>query len=462
MESISKFFKLDSYGTNFKTEVSAGITTFMTMGYIFVVNPNMLSIAGMDRDAVFFATVIASFIATLMMAFLAKYPFALAPGMGLNAVFTFGIAMEYGWQTALLAVFIEGIIFILLSVVNFREAIFNAIPSNLKHSVSIGLGLFIAFIGLSGAGIVVPNPDTNVTLGELSNITTMLAIIGLFFTIILVLKQVKGAILIGILVTYLLGIVCQATGLYVPNPEIGAFSLYPTNANGDIAIFSMPRWVGGYNLVSAFREGSFGSIGILKFLGILIALLFVDVFDTIGTLVGVSSKAGLLDEDGKLPRVKPALLSDAIGTAVGGLVGTSTVTTYVESASGVAAGGRTGLTSVVVACLMFLTLFISPVVSAIPAFATAPALIVVGIYMFDAIRKVNMDSFEEVVPVFMMIVLMPLTYSIADGLMFGFLSYVIVKLAVGKFKEVNPIIAGIALVYVGYEIIVPFIQHFIS
>ncbi len=458
MEGVSKFFQLKEYGTDLKTEVSAGITTFMTMGYIFIVNPDMLSMPGvdMDRSSVFVATVLASIIATIMMALLARYPFALAPGMGLNAVFAFNIAMNYGWETALLAVFIEGIIFILLSLVNFREAIFNAIPTNLKHAVAIGLGLFIAFIGFSNAGIVVASEATKVTLGDVGNLTTMLSILGVFITVILIVKKVKGAILIGILVTYLIGVVCQILGIYVPNPDLNMFSLYPSDSNGNFAIFSIPTWNPEYNLIAAFSKGTFQSMPIFEFISILIALLFVDIFDTIGTLIGVSSKAGLLDEDGKLPRVKPALLSDAIGTTVGGLMGTSTVTTYVESASGVADGGRTGLTSIVVSILMFLTLFMYPVISAIPSFATAPALIVVGMYMFDAIRKVNLDSFEEVVPVFMMIVLMPLTYSIADGLMFGFLSYVVAKLAAGKIKEVNPIIIVISLTFVIAEMILPF------
>lgn len=459
MEGLAKFFKLKEHNTDVKTEMQAGFTTFMTIAYIFVVNPVMLSNAGMDPNAVFVATIVSGAIATLMMAVLANYPFALASGMGLNAYFTFSIAMEFGWQSALLAVFIEGILFMLLSVVNFREAIFKAIPANLKHSVSIGLGLFIAFIGFTQAGIVTADPDTFVTLGHLYNITTLLALIGVFVIIALTIKNVKGAILIGILTTYGLGVLCQLTGLYVVNPEVGAYSLYPVNAAGNI-IISMPTFNFDYNLVSAFTSGelSFSAIPLGQFFSILIALLFVDVFDTIGTLIGVSSKAGLLDENGELPRIKPALMADAIGTTIGGIMGTSTVTTYVESAAGVAAGGKTGLTALTVSVLMVLTLFFSPLVGAIPGFATAPALIVVGIFMFDSIKKVDLSSFEEVVPVFLTIVLMPLTYSIADGLMFGFLSYCVVKVVAGKSKEVHPLIYGISVVFLIFEVVMPLLQ----
>ncbi len=454
---MDQFFKLREHGTDVKTEVQAGFTTFMTMAYIFAVNPSMLSAAGMDSNAVFVATVISGFIATMAMGLMANYPFALASGMGLNAYFTYSIALNYGWESALLAVFIEGIIFILLSFVNFRERIFNAIPSNLKHAVSIGLGFFIAFIGFSEAGIVVSDSATLVAVGDLSNITTILALVGIFLTILLTVKNVKGAILIGILSTYGLGIICQMVGLYVPNPELGMYSLYPTNADGNFAILALPTFNWDYNLIAAVNNNAFSNIPVGEFFAILIALLFVDVFDTIGTLIGVSAKADLLDEEGKLERIKPALLADAIGTTVGGLLGTSTVTTYVESASGVAAGGRTGLTSVTVAVLMLATLFLSPLFTAIPGFATAPALIIVGIFMFDAIRKVKLDSFEDVVPVFLTVILMPLTYSIATGLMFGFLSYVIVKAICGKAKEVDPIMYGIVVLFILFEVVLPIV-----
>ncbi len=458
MEFFEKFFKLKEHKTDVKTEVQAGFTTFMTMAYIFVVNPTMLAEGGMDRNAVFVATVIAGFIATMAMGLMANYPFALASGMGLNAYFTYSIAIQYGWEAALLAVFIEGVIFILLSFVSFRERIFNSIPSNLKHAVSMGLGFFIAFIGFVNAGIVVPDPATNVALGSLSNVTTLLSLFGVFLIVVLTIKNVKGAILIGILATYGLGIVCQLTGLYVVNPEIGMYSLIPTNANGGFAILSLPHFNFEYNLISAWQSGTIQAIPFGQLFAILIALLFVDIFDTIGTLIGVSSKAGLLDEEGKLERIKPALLADAIGTTVGGILGTSTVTTFVESASGVAAGGRTGLTSVVAAFLMLATLFLAPLFSAIPGFATAPALIIVGIFMFDSVRQIDLSNFEEVVPVFLTVILMPLTYSIATGLMFGFISHCIIKVFVGKAKEVDPILYGISAIFFFTEVVMPLVR----
>ncbi len=458
MESISKFFKLKEHGTDIKTEVQAGFTSFMTMAYIFVVNPVMLSNAGMDQNAVFVATILSGFIATMAMALLANYPFVLASCMGLNAYFTYSIALQHGWEAALFAVFMEGIIFILLSTVNFRERIFDAIPQNMKHAVSVGLGCFIAFIGFVNAGIVVPDDATNVALGNLANITTVLSLIGVFIIIILTIKEVKGAMLIGILLTYGIGVVFQMLGIYQVNPEIGQYSLYPTNAAGNFAIMSIPEWNFEYNLIAAFKSGTIQAMPFSDLFAILVALLFVDIFDTIGTLIGVSSKAGLLNEDGELERIKPALLADAIGTTVGGLLGTSTVTTFVESAAGVAAGGRTGLTSVVAAMMMLAMLFFSPVLSVIPEFATAPALIVVGIFMFDSVRKIDLSSFDEVVPVFLTIILMPLTYSVATGLMFGFVSFCVIKTFTGRSKELDPIIYIISGVFLFTEMIMPLIS----
>lgn len=439
--SLSKFFKLEENNTTIGREIGAGVTTFVTIAYIFIVNPNILSAAGMDKGAVFFATVVSAAIATLCMALLTNYPFALAAGMGLNAFFAYSVASVYGWEVALLAVFVEGLLFILLSLVNFREAIFNAVPAQLKHAVTVGLGLFIAFIGLTNGGIVVGSEATFVELGNLLNITTLLAIVGTFVTLGLYLKNVKGAILLGIFITYGLGVLCQLTGLYVVDPANGVYSLIPAG------IVQMPQFVPGYNLISAIKNGGISHINLLTFIPILFTLLFVDVFDTIGTLIGVSSKAGYLDEEGKLPKIKPALLSDAIGTTIGGVLGTSTVTTYVESAAGVAAGGRTGLTGVVVAILMLLTLFFEPIFSVIPSFATAPALILVGIFMFDSVKEINLDSLEEVIPVFFTIVMMPLTYSVSHGIMFGFISYVFVKLVLGKSKEVHPILYVVSLLF---------------
>ena len=375
---LEKVFKLRENHTTVKTEVLAGITTFMTMAYILAVNPNILSAAGMDRGAVFTATVLASFLGTACMALFANYPFALAPGMGLNAYFAYTvvIGMGYPWQAALAAVFVEGLIFIVLSVFNVREAIFNSIPMNLKKAVSVGIGFFIAFIGLQNAKIVVGGA-TLVQLFSLdavegatmndAGICVLLAIIGVFITAILVLKQVKGNILWGILITWLLGIICQFTGLYVPNAEIGYYSLLPDFSAG----LSIP------SLAPIFMKLDFAAIPIAEFVVIIFAFLFVDIFDTLGTLIGVASKADMLDDEGRLPRIKGALMADAVATTAGAVMGTSTTTTFVESASGVTEGGRTGLTSMTTAILFLLSLLLSPVFLAIPSFATAPALIIV-------------------------------------------------------------------------------------
>ena len=371
--NLDKLFHLKENHTDVKTEVMAGITTFMTMAYILAVNPNILEASGMDRGAVFTATALSSFIATCLMALLSNYPFVLAPGMGLNAYFAYTVVlgMGYNWQQALAAVFVEGIIFILLSLTNVREAIFNAIPMNLKHAVSVGIGLFIAFIGLQNAKIVVNNDSTLVSVFSFKSsvsggtfntegITVLLALIGLLITAILLVKSVKGNILWGILITWGLGIICQFAGLYVPNPEIGFYSLLPDFSNG----LSIP------SLAPIFAKLQFDGVFSLDFLVILFAFLFVDLFDTLGTLVGVSSKAGMLDENGKLPNIKGALLADAVATTAGAVLGTSTTTTFVESASGVSEGGRTGLTAVTTAILFGLSLFLSPIFLAIPSFAT--------------------------------------------------------------------------------------------
>ena len=382
--NLDKIFHLKENHTDVKTEVMAGITTFMTMAYILAVNPNILSASGMDRGSVFTATALSAFIATCLMALLSNYPFVLAPGMGLNAYFTYTVVlgMGYTWQQALAAVFAEGIIFILLSLTNVREAIFNSIPMNLKHAVSVGIGLFIAFIGLQNAKIVVGNDSTLVSIfsfkssvaeGTFSSqgITVLLALIGILVTAVLLAKDVKGSILWGILITWVLGIICQLTHLYVPNADIGYYSLLPDFSNG----ISVP------SMAPTFMKMDFSIVFSLDFVVIMFAFLFVDMFDTLGTLIGVASKADMLDKDGKLPKIKGALLSDAVGTTVGAVCGTSTVTTFVESASGVAEGGRTGLTSIVAGILFALSLLLSPIFLAIPSFATAPALIVVGYLM---------------------------------------------------------------------------------
>lgn len=435
---LDKIFHLKENHTDVKTEVIAGITTFMTMAYILAVNPNILEASGMDRGAIFTATALASFIATCLMALLSNYPFVLAPGMGLNAYFAYTVVlgMGYSWQQALAAVFVEGLIFILLSLTNVREAIFNSIPMNLKHAVSVGIGLFIAFIGLQNAKIVINNDSTLVGVFSFKSsaqngtfnsegITVLLALIGVLITAVLLVKNVKGSILWGILITWLLGIICQFTGLYKPNPELGFFSLLPDFSRG----ISIP------SMAPTFMKMDFSIVFSLDFIVIMFAFLFVDMFDTLGTLIGVASKADMLDKDGKLPRIKGALLSDAVGTSVGAVCGTSTVTTFVESASGVAEGGRTGLTALVAGLLFGLSLFLSPIFLAIPSFATAPALIIVGFMMLTSITKIDFSDYTEAIPCFIAIIAMPFMYSISEGIAMGVISYVVINLISGKAKD---------------------------
>lgn len=451
---LEKLFKLKEHNTDVKTEIIAGITTFMTMAYILAVNPNILSAAGMDKGAVFTATAVASFIGTMLMAIFANYPFALAPGMGLNAYFAYTVVLQYGysWEIALAAVFIEGILFILLSCFNVREAIFNAIPLTLKHAVSVGIGLFIAFIGLQNAKIVIGG-STLVSLFSLEGfqglnggagtfndvgITVLLAIIGVIITAILVVRKVKGNILWGILITWALGIICQFAGFYVPNPEIGFYSLLPDFSAG----FSIP------SLTPVFAKFQFTGIPVLELVVIVFAFLFVDLFDTLGTLVGVSTKANMLDKDGKLPKIKGALMADAVATTAGAVLGTSTVTTFVESASGVAEGGRTGLTAVTTAILFGLSLLLSPIFLAIPSFATAPALIVVGFYMLGNVVKIHFDDASEGIPAFICIAAMPFFYSISEGISMGIISYVIVNLVAGKSKKLSPVMYVLTVLFI--------------
>ena len=450
---LEKIFHLKENKTDVKTEVIAGITTFMTMAYILAVNPSVLSACGMDSGAVFTATALAALIATLLMAAFSNYPFVLAPGMGLNEYFSYTVVLQmgYSWQTALAAVFIEGIVFILLSLTNVREAIFNAIPMNLKHAVSVGIGLFIAFIGLQNAHIVV---DSATLVGVYSfkssvenglfnseGITVVLALVGILVTGILVVKGVKGNILWGILITWGLGILCQLLGIYQVNHEIGMYSLLPDFSNG----ISVP------SLAPTLMQMDFSGILSLDFFVVMFAFLFVDLFDTLGTLIGVASKADMLDKDGKLPRIRGALLSDAIGTSVGAMLGTSTTTTFVESASGVAEGGRTGLTAVVAAILFGLSLFLSPIFLAIPSFATAPALVVVGFLMLTSITKINFDDFTEAIPAYVAIIAMPFMYSISEGIAMGVISYVVINVVTGKMKEkkISPLMYVLAVLFIG-------------
>ena len=432
---LEKMFKLKENNTTAKTEVIAGITTFMTMAYILAVNPNLLSQAGMDPTAVLIATCLASFIGTFAMALLANYPFALAPGMGLNAYFAFTVCgnMGYSWKVALMAVFFEGIIFIILSLTNVREAIFNAIPTTLKKGVSAGIGLFIAFIGLQGGHIVVNNDSTLLSYVNFRDnwhtegICAVLALIGLLLTAILYIKKVKGSILIGILATWILGMICQAAGVYRIDADAGFYSLYPTFAMTDFSKI-------GETFGQCFTA-DFHGVGIMNFIVVMLSFLFVDMFDTIGTLIGVSSKANMLDEEGKLPQIKGALLADAIATTAGAVLGTSTTTTFVESASGVTEGGRTGLTAVTTAILFGLSLFLSPIFLAIPSFATAPALIIVGFYMLTNVVNIDFNDIAEAIPCYICILAMPFFYSISEGISMGVISYVALNLITGKVKD---------------------------
>jgi hypothetical protein len=388
------------------------------------------------------------------MAFFANYPFALAPGMGLNAYFAYTVVLQmgYSWETALTAVFIEGIIFILLSVTNVREAIFNAIPLNLKSAVSVGIGLFIAFIGLQNAKIVIGGAtlvqlfsvekynELHGTAATFNNIgiTVLLAIIGVIITSVLVIKNIKGNILLGIIITWVLGMICQLTGLYIPNPDLGAYSLFPNFSNG----FSVP------SIAPIFFKFDFNNIFSLKFLVVIFAFLFVDIFDTIGTLIGVSTKANMLDKEGKLPKIKGALLADAIGTTAGAVLGTSTVTTFVESASGVSEGGRTGLTAFTTAILFGLSLLLSPIFLAVPSFATAPALIIVGFYMFTNVIHIDLTDLSEAIPCYVCIAAMPFFYSISEGISMGVISYVGIKLLSGKTKDITILMYVLALLFI--------------
>ena len=446
---MEKFFKLKEHKTDVRTEVIAGITTFMTMAYILAVNPSILGDSGMDTGAVFTATALASAIASFLMALTANLPFVLSAGMGLNAYFAYTVCgqMGYSWQVALAAVFVEGIIFILLSLTSVREAIFNAIPKTLKLAVSVGIGLFITFIGLQNAHVVV---DSSTLVGLFSfsgsvkartfnseGITVLLGLIGILITAILVIKRVKGNILIGIFVTWILGILCQLTGLYVPNPEAGFYSLLPSG------IFSMPASVG-----PTFLKMSFEGIDIINFIVIMLAFLFVDMFDTLGTLIGCASKADMLDEEGKLPGIKGALLSDAVGTTVGAALGTSTITTFVESSSGIAEGGRTGLTSVVSGFFFLLSLFLSPLFLAIPSFATAPALVIVGFLMMQQVTKIAFEDMAEAIPAFITIFAMPFMYSISEGISLGVISYVVINLVLGKRKNITILMYILAILFI--------------
>ena len=436
---MEKFFKLEERGTNVRTEFFAGLTTFMTMAYILAVNPALLSASGMDTGAIFTATALASAGASFLMGVMANLPFVLSAGMGLNAYFSYTvvIGMGYNWEVALAAVFTEGIIFIILSIFNVREAIFNMIPATVKVAVSVGIGLFIAFIGLQNAKIVVNNDSTLVGLFNLKasltggtfqqeGITVILALLGTIITAVLVVRNVKGNILIGIFATWILGMICQGVGLYVPNPDAGWYSVFPSG------IISAPA-----SLAPTFFKLDFSAMLNPNFLIVVFAFLFVDMFDTLGTLIGCATRGNMLDEDGKLPGIKGALLSDAIGTTLGAVLGTSTITTFVESSAGIMEGGRTGLTAIFGGLFFVLALFFSPVFLAIPSFATAPALIICGFLMMQQVSKIDWDDVCEAVPAFFCIAAMPLMYSISEGICMGIISYVLINLCAGKSKKIT-------------------------
>lgn len=445
---LEKLFKLKENNTDIRTEVVAGVTTFMTMAYILAVNPSILSASGMDSQAILMATALAAFIGTLAMALLANYPFALAPGLGLNAYFAYTVcgSMGYSWQIALLAVFVEGLIFIILSVTNVREAIFNAIPMQLKRGVSVGIGLFIAFIGFQNAGIVVNSDSTLVTVIDFTadfhtaGISALLAIIGTFLIAILYIKGVKGSILIGIFATWILGILCQLTGLYTVTPDAGYYSLIPSWSNFSLGAI-------GLTFGQCFKA-DFGAIKIVDFIVIVFAFLFVDIFDTLGTLIGCANKANMLDKEGKLPRIKQALLADAIATSAGAVLGTSTTTTFVESSAGVSEGGRTGLASVVTGFLFLLAIFFAPIFTTIPGFATAPALLFVGFLMITAVTQIDFNELTEAIPAYLCLLAMPLMYSISEGIAVGVISYVVINLVCGKAKKITPLMYVLAVLFV--------------
>ena len=449
---MEKLFHLKENHTDVKTEVMAGITTFMTMAYILAVNPNILSAAGMDAKAVLIATSLAAFVGTMLMAFLANYPFALAPGMGLNAYFAYTVvlSMGYSWQMALLAVFVEGIVFIVLSLTNVREAIFNAIPLTLKSAVSVGIGLFVAFVGLQNAKLIVNSDSTLLTYQHFKGETfhsvgigALLTLIGVLLIAVMLIKNVKGAILYGIILTWVLGIICELTGIYVPDAEAGMYSVIPT------AFVSFDFSSLGNTFGQVFNL-DFTNFNIGNFIVVMFAFLFVDLFDTLGTLIGVASKADMLDEEGKLPRIKGALLADAIATSAGAVLGTSTTTTYVESASGVTEGGRTGLTAATTAVLFLLASIFSPLFLTIPSFATAPALIVVGFYMMGAVVKINFDDMTDAIPAFLTILVMPLAYSISEGIAIGVVSWTLINLLSGKAKEkkITPLMCVLTVLFI--------------
>ena len=423
---LKKLFGYDPTKTTIRTELLAGLTTFLTMSYILAVNPSMFGLLeGMPAGAVFTATALAAIVGSLSMAVLAKMPFGLAPGMGLNAFFVYTVCMGmgYSWQFALTAVFIEGLIFIVLTLTNLREAIVNAIPTSLKNAIGAGIGLFIAFIGLQNAGVIVNNDATLVSLGEITSGSALLGLIGLIITAVLVVKNVRGGLLIGILATTLIGI--------------------PMGITNYTGVVSMP-----HSISDIFCKFEWSNVFTLDMLVVVFTFLFIDMFDTIGTLVGVCTKANIIGADGRIPRIKQAFMADSIATTVGACLGTSTTTTYVESASGVAQGGRTGLTAFAVAACFAVALFFSPLFLAIPSAATAPVLVIVGLFMMSPIKNINFDDYAESIPAFITIIMMPLAYSISDGILLGMISYVVLNVLCGNFKRITPTMYILAVMFI--------------
>ena len=463
---FGRLFKLKSNRTTVKTEIVAGVTTFMTMAYILAVNPNILSAAGIPRGGVFVATAVAAVVGTLLMAFMSNYPFVLAPGMGLNAFLTFGVVlgMGYSWQFALLAVFVEGLVFLALSLTPVREGIFNAIPISLKKAVSAGIGLFICFIALQTSKVVVDSGATLVDCIDFAQapfhtqgICALLALVGTMLTGVMMAKNLKGAILLGIVATWALGMAAQAAGVYVPDPAAGYFSLYPRFTFAGIAdsfrefgatvgaLFRPAGWT--HKVDGEVVSSGWALVRSLDFFVVMFAFFFVDLFDTLGTLIGVSLKGGFLDKQGRLPRISGALYADSVATAVGAVFGTSTTTTFVESASGVAAGGRTGLTAVTAAVLFLVSILFAPIFLAIPGFATTPALVVVGFMMMSSVTSIDFNDVGEGLPAFLTIVAMPFFYSISDGIMFGVISYALVNLCTGRAKRVSPVMYVLTVLF---------------
>lgn len=442
---MEKLFRLKENGTTVKTEVMAGVTTFLAMAYILAVNPSMLGAAGMNTAGVFIATALSAAIATFIMAFWANYPIALASGMGLNAYFAFTVCgnlsaqgIEDPWKIALTAILVEGIIFIILSIFKFRETLVNSIPENLKYGITAGIGLFITIVGLKGAGVIVANESTLVALGNVGDASVALALIGILIIGAMMYFNVRGAILWGILITWLLGIVAQFTGWYT-----GASVLPDFAGNNFVAGFA------GLGEIAFKFDFSYVAKNFVDFAVIVFAFLFVDLFDTVGTLIGVAAKGNMLDKEGKLPRVGKALMSDAIGTVAGACLGTSTVTSYVESSAGVAEGGRTGLTAFTTACLFVVSIFLAPIFLAIPGFATTPALVVVGMLMMSSVSKVKFEGdMADVLGAFVAIIMMPFTYSIANGIMFGVLTWLVLKVVRGKFKDIHPVMWVVGALFV--------------